>query len=165
MSQRSNALAARLELGANVLAKFAKSLTDVEWRIRVPKDGRTIGVIIHHVAKIYPIQIQWAQVVANGDAVEGITSDTVDEMNAEHANHFAGVTKDETLALLERNSAVAAAAIRALDDSDLDQAARVSLYGNTPLTCQFLLEDHAVRQSYHHLAILRAAFRPVVRAA
>jgi hypothetical protein len=165
MSNRANALAARLELGANVLAKFAEGLTDVEWRVRVPKDGRTIGVIIHHIAKAYPIEIRLAQVVANGDAVEGVTSETLDEMNAEHAKHFAGVTKEEALALLQRNSAAAAAAIRELDDSDLDQAARVSLYGNAPLTCQFLLEDHAVRHSYHHVAILRAALRPVMRAA
>jgi len=43
MSQRTNALAARLEQGANALAKFAEALTDAEWRIRIPKDGRTIG--------------------------------------------------------------------------------------------------------------------------
>ena len=36
-------------------------------------------------------------------------------------------------------------------------AAPISLYGNAPLTCQFVLEDHAVRHSYHHLARIRAA--------
>jgi hypothetical protein len=58
MSQRTNALADRLEQGANALAKFAEALTDAEWRIRVPKDGRTIGVIVHHVASVYPLEIQ-----------------------------------------------------------------------------------------------------------
>ena len=51
-----------------------------------------------------------------------------------------------------RNSAAAAAAIRALTDEQLDRAAPVSLYADAPLTCQFVLEDHAVRHSYHHLA-------------
>ena len=32
-----------------------------------------------------------------------------------------------------------------------------ALYAGAPLTCQFVLEDHAVRHSYHHLAVLRAA--------
>ena len=50
MSQRTNALADRLEQSASALAKFAEALTDAEWRIRVPGDGRTIGVIIHHAA-------------------------------------------------------------------------------------------------------------------
>jgi hypothetical protein len=33
----------------------------------------------------------------------------------------------------------------------------VSLNSDAPLTCQFMLEDHAVRHSYHHLAKIRAA--------
>ena len=71
------------------------------------------------------------------------------------------MTKEEALDLLRRNSAAAAAAIRDFDDADLDQAATVSLNEDAPLTCQFILEDHAVRHSYHHLAILRAALKPV----
>ncbi len=37
-----------------------------------------------------------------------------------------------------------AAAIRARSDAQLDQAAPVSLNSDAPLTCQFMLEDHAV---------------------
>ena len=64
------------------------------------------------------------------------------------------------------NSAAAAAAIRALSDEQLAQAAPASLYADAPLTCQFVLEDHAVRHSYHHLARLRrvsAADRPTAK--
>ena len=96
---RSNALADRLEQGARALADFASGLTDAQWRTRVPKDGRTVGVIVHHVASVYPIEIQLAQ------------------------------------------------------------AAPASLYADAPVTCQFMLEDHAVRHSYHHLARLRKAVR------
>jgi hypothetical protein len=39
----------------------------------------------------------------------------------------------------------------------LDRVAPNSLYGGAPLTCQFMLEDHAVRHSFHHLARIRAA--------
>jgi hypothetical protein len=46
-----------------------------------------------------------------------------------------------------------------LSDEDLDRAAKVSLYDDAPLTCQFVLEDHAVRHSYHHLALIRTAVR------
>jgi hypothetical protein len=80
-------------------------------------------------------------------------------MNAGHAREFDAVTKEEALDLLRRNSEAAAAAIRALSDEELNTAAPVSLYADAPLTCQFLLEDHAVRHSYHHLARLRAAVR------
>ena len=76
-------------------------------------------------------------------------------MNARHSSEYDAVTKEETLTLLRRNSAAAADGIRAMDDEDLDRAAPVSFYSDAPLTCQFLLEDHAVRHSYHHLALLR----------
>ena len=52
-----------------------------------------------------------------------------------------------------------AAAIRALSDEELDQATPASLYSNAPITCQFMLEDHAVRHSYHHLARIRGVLR------
>jgi hypothetical protein len=67
------------------------------------------------------------------------------------------VTREAALELLRTNSAAAAASIRELTDEQLDQAAPISLYGDAPLTCQFFLEDHPVRHSYHHLARMRRA--------
>ena len=58
-NQLANALADRLEQGANALAAFAGGLTDQEWQTRVPKDGRKVGVVVHHVASVYPIEISW----------------------------------------------------------------------------------------------------------
>ena len=161
MSKRSNALAERLERGALALAKFAESLTDAQWQLRVPHDGRKVGVVVHHVATMYPLEIQLAQTVASGEPVVGLVWDNVHALNAEHAQKNDAVTKEEALDLLRRNSIAAAASIREFDDADLDQAATVSLNEDAPLTCQFILEDHAVRHSYHHLAILRAALKPV----
>jgi hypothetical protein len=158
-SQLANALADRLEQGANALAAFAGGLSDQEWQTRVPKDGRKVGVVVHHVASVYPIEIQLAQVLAGGQPMTGVTWDNVHEMNAGHAKENDAVTKEAALDLLQRNSRVAAAAIRALSDEQLAQAAPASLYSDAPITCQFMLEDHAVRHSYHHLARLRAALK------
>jgi hypothetical protein len=160
MNRRTDALADRLEDGARALAAFASALTDAEWQARVPKDGRKVGVVVHHVATMYPLEIQLAQTLAAGKPVAGVTWDVVHEMNAGHAKEHDAVTKEAALDLLRRNSTAAAAAIRALSDEELDQAAPVSLNADAPLTCQFLLEDHAVRHSYHHLAAIRGAVKP-----
>jgi hypothetical protein len=165
MSLRTDALADRLEHGARALATLASDLTDAEWQTRIPRDGRKIGVIVHHVASMYPLEIQLAQTLAAGKPVVGVTSDDVDAINAAHAREHDAVTKEAALDLLRRNSAAAAAAIRALSDGQLDQAAPVSLYADAPLTCQFFLEDHAVRHSYHHLARIRGALKPRLSAA
>ena len=157
MSTRAHALADRLEQGASALATFASGLTDAEWRTRLPKDGRKVGVVVHHVATMYPLEIQLAQALAGGQPVAGVTWDAVHELNAKHAKEHDAVTKEAALDLLRSNSAAAAAAIRALSDGELDRAAPVSLNSDAPLTCQFMLEDHAVRHSFHHLAGIRAA--------
>lgn len=160
MTKRSNALAERLESGVLALTEYAGTLSDAEWEMRVPHDGRKIGVTVHHVASVLPLEIQLALTVAGGNAIAGVTPQAVDDMNAGHARDNDGVTKADAVDLLQKNSAAAAAAIRALSDSELDRAALVSLYSDAPLTCQFVLEDHAVRHSYHHLARLRAAVAP-----
>ncbi len=82
--------------------------------------------------------------------------DDVHAMNAGHAKQNASVTKQAAIEALRANSEVAAAAIRALSDAELERAAPASLYSGAPITCQFMLEDHAVRHSYHHLAKIRA---------
>jgi len=104
-SVRATALADRLEQGARALAAFAAGLTDAQWRMRTP-DGRKVGVIVHHVAFMYPIEIQVAQAAAAGQAID-VTWDAVDGINAKHATDFDGVTKAEALDLLRRNSEAA----------------------------------------------------------
>lgn len=158
MNKRSEALAARLEAGANALIALTRSLTDAEWQTRAPKDGRKVGVVVHHVGNMYPIEIQLASLLAAGQPIEGVTWDAVASMNRDHAKEQNGVSKDAAIAFVTANSAAAAAAaIRAFSDAHLDAAAAVSLNSDAPLTCQFFLEDHAVRHSYHHLAGIRKA--------
>ncbi len=155
MSRRAQVLADRLQQGSQTLAAFVESLSDTEWRMKVPKDGRTVGVIVHHVASVYPLEIQLAQSVAAGKPVVGVTWDAVADMNAKHAQEHAEVRKPEALELLHRNSQVAAEAVRAFSDEQLDAAAPVSLNSDAPLSAQFLIEDHALRHSFHHLARIR----------
>lgn len=157
MGQRANALAERIEAGAAGLAAFAESLSDEQWRKTIPPDGRTAGVIINHVASIYPLEIELAQTLASGKPIVGVTWAAVADVNARHAAENANAGKRDTVELLRRNSKAAADAVRALSDAELDRAAPVSLNFDAPLTTQFFIEDHALRHSYHHLAKLRAA--------
>ncbi|HTK28569.1 MAG TPA: DinB family protein [Vicinamibacterales bacterium] len=156
-ARQADALADRLERGARALAAFASTLTDAEWQTPLPHDGRTVGVVVHHVASVYPVEIQLAQTLAAGKPVVGVTWDDIHAMNGAHAQENHAVTREAALDLLRKNSAAAAAAIRALSDEELNTAAEASLYSDAPLTCQFMLEDHAVRHSYHHLARIKAA--------
>jgi hypothetical protein len=156
MSKRANALAERIEQGAQALAALAESLSEAEWQTIVPNEGRTAGVLIHHVASIYPLEVELAQGLAAGKPIAGVTWDAVAHMNAEHAQEHAEAGKQETLELLSQNSKLAAEAVRQFTDEQLDAAAPVSLNADAPLTAQFFIEDHALRHSFHHLASIRA---------
>jgi hypothetical protein len=157
-SQRAEALATRLETGAALLAQFAETITDAEWASQAGmRDARSVGVVIHHVASVYPIEMELARAIASGKPVAGVSWEIVADLNAQHAREQAAATKDATLALLKRNSREAAAAIREFTDAELDTAAPFSLSFDAPMTAQFVLEDHAVRHSWHHLARIRAA--------
>ena len=158
-SARAEALASRMEQGLETLTALAATLTDAQWRTPIPKDGRLVGVVVHHVASVLPIEIELAQALARNQPITGVTWDGIHAMNAGHARDNAAVTKQAALDLLRENGAVAAAAIRAFSDADLAGAATVSLYADAPLTCQFMLEDHAVRHCYHHLAKIRGALQ------
>lgn len=160
MSSRAEGLATRLEQGAAALAALAESMTDAEWRTaKHPRDGRPFGVIVHHVATVYPLEVQLARTLADGKPITGVTWEGIAEMNAKHAKEHPNVSKQEALALLAQNSKAAADAIRQFTDAELDSAAPVSLNFDAPLTAQFFLEDHAVRHSYHHLARMREVLR------
>src|SRR5262249_32307767 len=84
-----------------------------------------------------PVEIQLARLLASGQPVTGVTWDVVDTINRDHAKENDNVTREAALALLETNSAAAAAAMRAFTDEELDRAALVSLNSDAPLTCHF----------------------------
>jgi len=158
-NKRSEALAARLEAGATALASFAATLTEAEWQTPLQKDGRKIGVVVDHVASVYPVEIKLASLLAAGQPITGLTWDSVDTMNRNSTKENDGVTKQDTLALLAENSAAAARAIRAFTDEELDRSVPASFNRGAPVTCQFILEEleHAVRHSYLHLSRMWAA--------
>jgi hypothetical protein len=156
--RRAELLADRIEEGAVGLAAFAEGLSEAEWRTPVReggKPGRSVGVLVNHVALLYPVEVDLARTIASGKAVTDLTWAAVAELNANHAQEHAGVTKAAALELLRRNSREAAAAVRTFTDEQLDQAAPLSLSYGAPVTAQFVIEDHALRHSWHHLASIR----------
>ncbi|KAA3616609.1 MAG: DinB family protein [Calditrichaeota bacterium] len=158
-SKRAHSLADRILQGAQALEALTKELSDSEWKMPVAGDGRTIGVVVHHVASSYPLEIELAQLLVSGKAISEATMEVVDQINAKHALDYAAVKKQEAIELLQQNSKAASNIVRKLTDAELENAAPVSLNANAPLTAQFFIEDHALRHSFHHLARIRATLK------
>ncbi len=162
MSTRTEALAARIEQGAQELAAYVDRLSETEWQTVCPDDGRTVGALVHHVASAYPAEIGIVRQLASGQAITGITWAMVNQLNAQHAQAHAGSVKEATLELLARNSAQAVAAIRELSDEELDNAAPISLNWDAPLTTQYFIEEHPISHPFRHLASIRAALEVAI---
>ena len=67
------------------------------------------------------------------------------------------IDKATAIGLLRSNSKEAAAAVREFTDPELDTAAGFSLSFGAPMTAQFVVEDHAMRHAWHHLARIKQA--------
>jgi len=156
MGRRAESLADRIEEGAAGLAAFAEGLSDAEWsKPATTTDPRTVGLIVHHVAAVYPVEVDLARAIAGGKAPMDVTWEVVADLNSRNARENAGISKAAAIELLRRNSREAAAAVRKFTDEELDRAAPCGLSHGAPVTTQFIVEDHAVRHSWHHLARLR----------
>jgi len=157
-ASRAKLLASRIEEGAAGLLAFADSLSEAEWRKPISAtDRRSVGVIVHHVATMYPVEVDLARAVAAGKATPDVTWEAVAQINAKHTQDNAQVSKAAALELLRQNSREAAAAVRTFTDQELDSAAPLGLSFGAPMTAQFVIEDHALRHSWHHLAKIRKA--------
>jgi hypothetical protein len=98
MSHRSEQLAKRIEEGAAGLAAFVEGLSDSEWQTPTSAtDPRTVGIIVHHVASVYPLEVEAARGIALGTDMTGVTFEVIHEMNAKHAADQSHPHKSETL--------------------------------------------------------------------
>jgi hypothetical protein len=156
-SRRAQLLADRIEKGADELIAYVQGLSDEQWRKPISAtDQRTVGVIVHHVGFVYPIEVDAAKKIGSGEALP-VTWADIAQLNAGHAGDNANVTKAEAIEFMKKNNRAAAAAVRQFTDEELDTAAPFGLSYGAPVTAQFVIEDHALRHAWHHLAKIKQA--------
>ncbi|HXH81748.1 MAG TPA: SRPBCC family protein, partial [Candidatus Tectomicrobia bacterium] len=86
------------------------------------------------------------------------TSAMLDDMNARHARDFADCSRAETVALLRKNAAVAAAAIRGMSDEALARSGTV-LADRPPMTVEQLIMTALINHVDEHFGSIRRTAR------
>jgi hypothetical protein len=155
MSARAEELARRVERGARDLIAAVQSLTDEQWRTVCGDEHRTVGVFVHHVGVMYPLEADVVTTLARDGGMPGLTWEAVHGINSEHATGHAGVDKETAVALVRENVLKAVEAVRALTDEQLDRVAPNGLHWDAPLTVQFFIEHHPIAHPYIHLESIR----------
>ncbi len=125
---RSAHLAAQFEAAQDGLVRLVESLTDDQWRlvgknypqrINDEDEGRTVGVIAHHVATSAPWIMGRIQSMLDGKPPAPAD---IGELNTRHAAENTDVTREEVLQVLRESGPRLAAAVRAIPDDQLDQS-------------------------------------------
>ena len=129
MSQRARALADRIEEGAAGLAAYVEGLSEAEWRAPLSEKGtdrRSIGVIVHHVASVYPIEVDLARAIASGKAVTDEHWEVVAEVERQSRQ---GAVRSSKVGGAGTSKAEqprgGPAAVRTFTDEELDQGRAV----------------------------------------
>jgi hypothetical protein len=157
MSAHAETLADSFE-GANaLLVSFVEGLSETQWQTWCEREGRTVGVVVYHIAAGYLLIGNAIHALANGLPLPNQTD--ADSFNARQAEGHAQCTLAEALDLLNRNGGSVAAMLRCLGDEQLARTT-VSPRGRT-LTIDDAVEHGLVTHLNGHFAAVRETLQAV----
>jgi len=157
MATRAEQLATRIEQGAENLIAAVQHLTDAQWQTPCGGEMRSVGVLVHHVGTMYPIEADVARMLAENGAAPGVDWSAVDSINADHATSNVTPDKTQTIALIRENVRKAVDTVRGMTDEQLDRLAPNALAWNAPMTVQNFVENHPIAHPYIHLESITTA--------
>lgn len=139
--------AERFRSSVDEFISFVEPLDDVQWNVQTDLEGWPVGVIAHHLAVGAQFVSDLVLSVADGGEI-GWTMDFIDDVNAQHAEVFATISKQEALEALELQTAGAVEKIKGLSESQLGRRVEEPMpYGEGSLgsareIIQTMLIDH-----------------------
>ncbi len=155
MAESARELAERFERINDEVITVVEGCSNDQWQTLVPEEGRTVGVVCHHVGGAHRFLTQLIQALSTGETGPPNTMEAIHAANAQHMERYASCTKDEAIALLRRNGGVARAAVEALTDEQLDRQGRLVLYGDRPVTARQVIERRLIGHPLSHLQGIR----------
>jgi len=150
-------LAERIEQGAEEFIAAVESLSDEQWQTPCGSEQRSVGVLVHHVGIMYPIEADVVRMLAENGEAPGVDWPAVHGINADHATTNAAADKSAAIALVRNNVQAAVETVRGLSDAQLDRVAPNALAWNAPMTVQNFIENHPIAHPYSHLESIQIA--------
>jgi hypothetical protein len=129
--------------------------SDEQWRQPTAEDGRTVGVVAHHVGEVNGAFAKIVETLAvGGTYTPKVSMEEVHESNAKHARNNAAAGKAETLDLLRANGDEILRVLASIDDTVLDRTA--GIFGGNELTVNQVLEWVVIGHTAEHLGTIRS---------
>lgn len=154
MGARAEALAKQFEGKAQEATAILEMLSDADWKKITFAEKWSVGVTAHHVASAHEPIANIVTTLAAGQSVPHFTSAMLDEMNAKHAQEFAGVGKAETIALHKKGVVAAAAVVRGLGDEQLAKSGAV-FADAPPMSAEQMITNGLIGHIDDHFGSIR----------
>lgn len=151
-------LLAQVEEATAATAAVIKQCSESDWKTALSdEDGRSVGVVCHHIASVYPLVVNGALQMTRGEGAPTFSYDDIHALNHQHAEAQASVDPDAALALLDSNSAAAKEQLGALSDADLQVTAPLPLIGGQAISAQQMVQWFLVNHAHNHLESIHKA--------
>jgi uncharacterized damage-inducible protein DinB len=152
-------LAERFQRATQDVIEFANGLSDDQWHAVDPAEGLSIGAMVHHLAAGDRLARTVLQALAQGadraSRQTEVATEDRQRLQAQEAAQFAHLSRTETIDLLRRQGAEAAATIHGLSDEELERVHVV--WGETVRTREFV--ERWIEDVGQHLAEIRTTAR------
>jgi Mycothiol maleylpyruvate isomerase N-terminal domain len=154
MGARSEALAQQFEAKVQEAVAVLEELRAADWNKVTEAEQWTVGVTAHHLASGLDPVAGIVSTIVSGQSRGTFTRAMLDELNARHAQEHANCTKAETIALLKRGAASAAAVVRGLHDEQLATSGTV-FTDAPPMTAEQLITGGLIGHIDAHVGSIR----------
>jgi hypothetical protein len=154
MGTKSEALAEQFEGKVQEAVAVIEKLSDADWKKVTEAEKWTVGVTAHHLASALEPVAGIVSTIVSGQSRGTFTRAMLDELNARHAQEHAKCTKVETIALLKRGTAAAAAVVRGLHDDQLAKSGTV-FTDAPPMTAEQLIAGGLIGHIDAHFDSIR----------
>jgi len=156
MTERAKDLAERLSAFNQELMGFVGNCSDEDWRKVCRGENWSVAVLARHIPAAHYRAFKLAKMIVAGETLPQVSMETVDQMNARHAEKYASCTKDEVLGLLREHGESIAEYVSQLSDDDLDRTGHIELMGGD-IAVEKFIENVILVSCREHLANMKAA--------
>ncbi|HZP25420.1 MAG TPA: DinB family protein [Dehalococcoidia bacterium] len=156
MGQISEGIANEAQSAISEIKNAVNSCSDSKWTGAQTGEGWNVCATAHHVAIGMVPTLGFVQLIVNNQPFPPFTFDGLNQMNADHARDFAGVSKADTLAELDKNANATLSALRSLADEEMKRSAQVPFFGRI-MTAEEMARDVYLGHLQEHLGTIKAA--------
>lgn len=133
-----------------------EALPDGAWKLPVPNDGRTVGVVAGHLADHLGL-VDLAVSVGKGGPGLPLTVAELDAKNAEDAIAKADITREEVIAKIQGNGPLAVEQLKVITDAELATGTPMAIADGNVVTARDLIEGAGLAGIRSHLDGIRSA--------